>query len=1063
MLRQLCLGQLTFEDKKNMKFLEKLQADREIDVQFWRKHPELRKQLVDDAYPDKAHFIYELLQNAEDARASCVFFELYADRLEFRHNGRIIFTESDIDAITDVSKSGKPDTGETIGKFGIGFKSVFKYTDTPQVYSGSYSFKITDFVYPEVIPEIHGLGMDTLFIFPFNSSKKASSVAHNEIALGLNQLSETTLLFLSNLHTIQWRIEKDMDGEIQRIEHSINHIEVRKNSGKSTSSSLHFLRFSEPVVNKPKLNLSVAFALDFLLNITKFDKITSLSKQLKIKPANPGQVSIFFPAEKETSGLRFHLHAPFVPELSRASVKETDANKPLFEQLAKLTASSLHVIRDLGLLSGEFLGVLPNLNDSIPARYQPIRSAIIDAMNNEPLAPTFSHSHAPAKNLLQAKASLKSLLSEEDIALLVVSAQKPVQWAIGATQKNSDQDRFLGGLNIINWDIKEFLELLDEKAQDDLWQQPDELFMRWMGNKSVEWHQQMYALLYRELSSSDDLYRLKPLHIVRLNNGNYSIGSKCFFPANGALDDGLFPRVDRNVYSSGTSKQQQEHARKFLEEAGVREVGEVDEVESILQQRYTAKAFNPDIRDIERFVSLVEGNPAHAKIFSGFLIFKRVDNMWSTASHVFLDSPYCETLLSAYYDALGKDGKKKMLSEAYLQGKTSSERVRKFAELVGVQTRLFVEKKAIWEHPLRSDLCKDILRRNTHTGINEDWGIPKFEELLKNRSEKLSQLIWHTLCHAGSHILKARYSPNRQYEVIEKPSSLVLLLKRLPWVPQQNGGFVHPSAASRALLPRGFPFDEGYEWLRAVGFGEEEWSKSEEYRRKRSAAAELGFENEEALGYGQWFAGLDPEARERVKEIFERERQTELPENAPSNPNQRALRVGAQAAKAPERRSETRLRAISVNREAAKEEARQYLRHQYTNSGGEMICQICKAALPFKLDDDSYYVEHVEFLSVKNNSNGLKKHYYQNYLALCPNHSAMFQYANGAPELMKEMFAELEEDELEVRLAKENSTIYFTKTHIADLKKVIQVDANVDEDVGDDQEEDESVPLRGIA
>ncbi len=72
-----------------------------------------------------------------------------------------------------------------------------------------------------------------------------------------------------------------------------------------------------------------------------------------------------------------------------------------------------------------------------------------------------------------------------------------------------------------------------------------------------------------------------------------------------------------------------------------------------------------------------------------------------------------------------------------------------------------------------------------------------------------------------------------------------------------------------------------------------------------------------------------------------------------------------------------------------------------------MICQACKTLLPFKLDDGSYYFENVEFLAVKNSLDGLKKHYYQNYLALCPNHSAMFQYANGAPELMKEMFMKI--------------------------------------------------------
>ena len=94
----------------------------------------------------------------------------------------------------------------------------------------------------------------------------------------------------------------------------------------------------------------------------------------------PGRVFVLFPAEKESSGLRFHLHAPFDPELSRASIKETPANEPFFKQLAKLAAASLHAIRNMNLLTGEFLGVLPNLGDDITPWYEPIRTSIIEEM-----------------------------------------------------------------------------------------------------------------------------------------------------------------------------------------------------------------------------------------------------------------------------------------------------------------------------------------------------------------------------------------------------------------------------------------------------------------------------------------------------------------------------------------------------------------------------------------------------------------------------------------------------------------------------------------------------------
>ena len=98
------------------------------------------------------------------------------------------------------------------------------------------------------------------------------------------------------------------------------------------------------------------------------------------------------------------------------------------------------------------------------------------------------------------------------------------------------------------------------------------------------------------------------------------------------------------------------------------------------------------------------------------------------------------------------------------------------------------------------------------------------------------------------------------------------------------------------------------------------------------------------------------------------------------------------------------------------------------------ICQACKDALPFRLADGSYYLEAVEFLSE------LERHYHQNYLALCPNHAAMFMHANASKYEMKDRFLALEGSELELILADRQVTVYFTDTHIEDLRVVIEVD-----------------------
>lgn len=399
---------LTNLSDKRRKFLEGLDANEGA----------INLDIFEDFYPDEAHFVYELLQNAEDAQATEVAFRLKRDGCHFEHNGTRLFNEDDVDSITGIHNSSKKSSGEKIGKFGVGFKSVFVYTLEPEIRSGDFNFRISRLVMPEKIHDDGGDRSVTRFWFPFNNPKKPKDVAYREVGSGLRELAETTLLFLSNIDVINWKIDDGQEGSVLRVEHTEEHIEVLKESGGSTTATSHFLRFSETVEGLEKQKVALAFNLEPIKGDRAFQAGKPLAEQFKIAPVN-GQVAVFFPAEKETSGLRFHLHAPFVPELSRASIKDTSANAPLFDQLASLSVTALHGVKDLGFLTPELLGVLPNPNDQLGERYEIIRENIIEAFNNQPLMPTFAKGHAPAKDLLQAKASLKELLTEDDIEFLI--------------------------------------------------------------------------------------------------------------------------------------------------------------------------------------------------------------------------------------------------------------------------------------------------------------------------------------------------------------------------------------------------------------------------------------------------------------------------------------------------------------------------------------------------------------------------------------------------------------------------------------------------------------------
>ena len=196
-----------------------------------------------------------------------------------------------------------------------------------------------------------------------------------------------------------------------------------------------------------------------------------------------------------------------MPELSRSSIKDTPANEPLFRQLAGLAAGSLIAIRDLGLLDRDFLAVLPHDRDTIPAPYAPIREAIVGAMNDLPLTPVHSGGHAPARRLLQAGAGLKALLDGADLRFLVDGDGGPLDWAIAATQRNSDVDRFLRSLAIEDWDIEQFVKVLEDRmlrrpppfSTAKKWVHgPEVTLLEWMGQKPEAWHRALYALFHRD-------------------------------------------------------------------------------------------------------------------------------------------------------------------------------------------------------------------------------------------------------------------------------------------------------------------------------------------------------------------------------------------------------------------------------------------------------------------------------------------------------------------------------------------------------------------------------------
>lgn len=309
---------------------------------------------VIDKYSDSAHFIYELLQNADDAGATEVEMVLEEDRFIFSHNGKIRFTVSNpkteeedkangclghINSICAIGFSSKNFESEIkqnkIGKFGVGFKAVFQYTQTPEIYDTPFCFRIDNYIVPTAIEsqEFQQQGK-TVFVIPFNGKEVNSEKAFNEIAEKLQGI-EYPQLFLNHIKTISWKTPETSNTITKTLEHSGNDHSVKyaaySLSDLNNKKKALILRRSIKVAEHGEHDIAIGYFIDNFGRIITKDSYN---------------INCFFPTN-ENIGTCYIIHAPFALVDNRQQIKRNnDVNQCLFKAITELAADSLLVLRD---------------------------------------------------------------------------------------------------------------------------------------------------------------------------------------------------------------------------------------------------------------------------------------------------------------------------------------------------------------------------------------------------------------------------------------------------------------------------------------------------------------------------------------------------------------------------------------------------------------------------------------------------------------------------------------------------------------------------------------------
>jgi len=962
---------------------------------------------------------------------------------------KILVPHEDVESITSIGDSTKRDDPTAIGKFGVGFKAVFAYTDTPEIHSGSFHFRIQDLVVPVTngVPNPRMELNETRFEFPFDNAKKQKKQAVAEIEKGLRSLSDSTLLFLTHIRIIEYLLPDGSFGSIQRIDGDEGRIEIHVARPDGAVSVSHWLRFQKDVdvqEGKDVKKCGVAIAFHLIEDDAKGRR-----SKWKIVPIEKGEVSIFFPAEKETTNLRFHLHAPFASTVARDSVRDTDANDQLRDHLAELIVESLEPIRDQGMLTVGFLASLPNPEDNLAGsapRYEPIREALIKAFQEEYFTPTKLGGHAPSVKLYKGPVDISRVLDDDDLSFLT-NHRSPL-WSANAPQANQREDRFLESLEIEEWSWRQLsasLRFLTGFLSGHEVEKKRKI-EKWIAEKDETWLMRFYALLGMAVESHYQSFSsLSTLKIIRVSSNvgvSHVIPKEAFFPLGKDESPPLGVHlVKHEVFNVGRSDSQKRLSKLFLEKIGVRPFNPRTEIEIRLQKYDISNKVidNDHYDDIKAFLAYWKSSPTQVEMFKSkkFLLGgEGQDLYWSNPNCLCLDEPYLGTNLSDYSKA---HGKRPVYAEYWERfGESPRRDFVQFLKAVGVMTELTVSKVRVGGNPMRAKLFEGTGgSRETNTCINVDSTIENIEVYLSEGSLNASQLVWNAILRADKDCVEAKYRPNQTYELKRTESQLVHCLKKHPWIPDRSFKFHKPSSISKDELPISFPYDGRNGILTAIGFGEEANKRSDEYKNRDRIAKEFGLDSADDLIF---FANAKKQGvtNADIEQLIASKQPIELPVAAVPNPERRRKQILISAPDAPSNESVVRERSIQVGVSEAAAQAKAYLRAKYSNENNQVICQCCDNEMPFKLLGGAYYFEAVQYIPDKG------KRHFQNRIALCPLCAAMYQYArSSSDDEMRTALVDHESKddaqfiEIPVVLAGKQHKIRFVGTHWFDLKNLL--------------------------
>lgn len=486
---------------------------REVVDRLVRKYRSLLETVAKDLNSKESHFLLELVQNADDNHYAPAVDPALTFRLDSKElvvsNNEIGFSPTNVRALCSAGESSKKNKVGYIGEKGIGFKSVFKVTDTPEIHSNGYHFRF-DLTDPEdplgyVVPHWidaradDGEGVTTV-VLPARPGNDFSPEL-------LSDINATLLLFLEKLrllrvHTneVSVRYERADDESLSAL------TVVIERAGEAESRQLSkYLR--------SKFSLDMAGIVEPKREkVKRVDVVLAfpLSADGTAAPVEGCPTYAFLPIRE--FGFSFYIQADFVLISSREGIhEELPWNRRLRDSIAPAFVAAVEEFKAHPALSLSYLRFIPGRSDVVDPFFAPVVAQTIDALKEVACIPVEGGGWRKPAQVLLASDAIRELFTSAD-AVALFGADYP---APGFVPPEGGLER----LSCRKLLIPEVLEVFGKHSE-------------WLMGKDLAWKVQFYEYIAKSPKRADYVAGMLKLPCIPAADGSMATpeGDAVFYP-----------------------------------------------------------------------------------------------------------------------------------------------------------------------------------------------------------------------------------------------------------------------------------------------------------------------------------------------------------------------------------------------------------------------------------------------------------------------------------------------------------------------------------------------------